>query len=256
MGRLERASALISDIYGATLDAREWPRVMQHALELIGGSAAVLFTRDRHTGANSFECRTGSEESVWSAALAGGAEHLSLRCWEDREPVGTVFVAQAAHRPLEYIGTLLERSAAIVVALYVCRQEGKPLDGTRSRTMLGLLAPHFSQALRIGRLLAERQVPDLTLRMHQAARRYGLTPAEARVVQALISGCTIERGAQLLGIRPATVKTHLQHVFDKTAARRQVDLIKLIAESAPEPSGAVMLGGAVAPRQTEQWQQP
>ena len=87
-------------------------------------------------------------------------------------------------------------------------------------------------------LLIAQQAPDLAVRMREAADRYGLTPAEARVVKALIGGCTIERGAQLLGVRPATVKTHLQHVFDKTAARRQVDLVKLIAEPAPPVGGA------------------
>ena len=71
------------------------------------------------------------------------------------------------------------------------------------------------------------------LDFEQAARRYGLTPAEARVVQALMNGCTIGRAAGLLGIGEATVKTHLQHIFDKTHARRQAQLIKLIAEFPP-----------------------
>jgi DNA-binding CsgD family transcriptional regulator len=71
---------------------------------------------------------------------------------------------------------------------------------------------------------------DLIQRIESAARLYEFTPAEARVVQALLSGCTIGRVAALLGIAEATVKTHLQHVFDKTGTRRQVDLARLIVD--------------------------
>jgi DNA-binding CsgD family transcriptional regulator len=35
--------------------------------------------------------------------------------------------------------------------------------------------------------------------------------------------------APVLGISETTVKTHLQHVFDKTGTRRQADLVKLVA---------------------------
>jgi DNA-binding CsgD family transcriptional regulator len=37
----------------------------------------------------------------------------------------------------------------------------------------------------------------------------------------------------MLGITPATVKTHLQHIFDKTGCRRQADLVKLAASMSP-----------------------
>jgi hypothetical protein len=35
--------------------------------------------------------------------------------------------------------------------------------------------------------------------------------------------------APLLGVSETTVKTHLQHVFEKTGAKRQADLVKLVA---------------------------
>ena len=35
--------------------------------------------------------------------------------------------------------------------------------------------------------------------------------------------------APALGISETTVKTHLQHVFDKTGINRQADLVKLVA---------------------------
>jgi DNA-binding CsgD family transcriptional regulator len=35
--------------------------------------------------------------------------------------------------------------------------------------------------------------------------------------------------AKMLGISQATVKTHLQRIFDKTGIARQADLVKLVA---------------------------
>jgi FixJ family two-component response regulator len=35
--------------------------------------------------------------------------------------------------------------------------------------------------------------------------------------------------APVLGISETTVKTHLQHVFEKTGTQRQADLVKLVA---------------------------
>ncbi|MGH8179751.1 MAG: helix-turn-helix transcriptional regulator, partial [Steroidobacteraceae bacterium] len=57
-----------------------------------------------------------------------------------------------------------------------------------------------------------------------------LTPAESRVVAVLLTGCTVGGTARTLGIKEATVTTHLQHVFDKTGTRRQVDLAQRIAD--------------------------
>ena len=35
--------------------------------------------------------------------------------------------------------------------------------------------------------------------------------------------------ADALGLSGATVKTHLQHLFEKTGTRRQADLVKVVA---------------------------
>jgi DNA-binding CsgD family transcriptional regulator len=76
-----------------------------------------------------------------------------------------------------------------------------------------------------------RSEPAPAQRLKTAVRRYELTPAEARVVNTLLAGRTIGSAARALGISEATVKTHLQHIFDKTGTRRQVDLVKLLAGS-------------------------
>jgi DNA-binding CsgD family transcriptional regulator len=61
------------------------------------------------------------------------------------------------------------------------------------------------------------------------AKRYKLTPAEMRVLLAIVEIGGVPEVARMLGVSDATVKTHLQRIFDKTGAARQADLVKLAA---------------------------
>ncbi|HLL28185.1 MAG TPA: helix-turn-helix transcriptional regulator [Xanthobacteraceae bacterium] len=61
------------------------------------------------------------------------------------------------------------------------------------------------------------------------AQTYQLTPAEFRVLHAIVEEGGISEVAHALGIAATTVKTHLRHIFEKTGAGRQVDLVKLVA---------------------------
>ena len=61
------------------------------------------------------------------------------------------------------------------------------------------------------------------------ARAFELTPAELRVLLSIVEVGGVPETAIALGLAPTTVKTHLHHVFAKTGARRQADLVKLAA---------------------------
>jgi DNA-binding CsgD family transcriptional regulator len=61
------------------------------------------------------------------------------------------------------------------------------------------------------------------------ARAFGLTPAELRVLLAIVDVGGVPETSQTLGIAETTVKTHLSRVFSKTGASRQADLVKLAA---------------------------
>jgi DNA-binding CsgD family transcriptional regulator len=61
---------------------------------------------------------------------------------------------------------------------------------------------------------------------------FGLTPAEARVACEIADGRGPRDIADGLRVKPSTVRTHLHHVFAKTATHGQVDLIRLIAQLA------------------------
>jgi DNA-binding CsgD family transcriptional regulator len=60
-------------------------------------------------------------------------------------------------------------------------------------------------------------------------RAFGLTPAEARVASLVASGLNGPQAAKVLGVTPATVKTHLAHSFEKTGTHSQVGLARLIS---------------------------
>jgi DNA-binding CsgD family transcriptional regulator len=62
------------------------------------------------------------------------------------------------------------------------------------------------------------------------ARHFGLTPTELRVLLAIVEVGGGPEAAEVLGIAPSTVKTHLSRLYQKTGVGRQADLVKLMAE--------------------------
>jgi len=65
------------------------------------------------------------------------------------------------------------------------------------------------------------------------ARVYSLTPAEARLVEQLISGASLTEAANALGIAEATARTHRNHIFTKTGVSRRTDLLALTTRLIP-----------------------
>lgn len=63
------------------------------------------------------------------------------------------------------------------------------------------------------------------------ARLYGLTPTETRLLDSILSGVGLMQAAENTGIRVATARTHLMHIFSKTGTRRQGELINLVMVS-------------------------
>ncbi|HEY8332231.1 MAG TPA: LuxR C-terminal-related transcriptional regulator [Tardiphaga sp.] len=61
------------------------------------------------------------------------------------------------------------------------------------------------------------------------ARSFQMTPAESRVLLAIVQSGGVPDTAKMLGIAETTVKTHLNRIFAKTGVSRQTDLIRLTA---------------------------
>ena len=68
-------------------------------------------------------------------------------------------------------------------------------------------------------------------------KTYNLTPAELRVMLAIVDIGGVPEVAAALGVAETTVKTHLSRLFEKTGAGRQADLVKLVAGFATPLAG-------------------
>jgi DNA-binding CsgD family transcriptional regulator len=70
---------------------------------------------------------------------------------------------------------------------------------------------------------------DLPTVPEAVAQEFHLTPAEIRVLFSIVDVGGVPEVAGILGISDNTVRTHLQHVFEKTETNRQAELVKLVA---------------------------
>ena len=72
------------------------------------------------------------------------------------------------------------------------------------------------------------------------AARFGLTPAEMRVLAEIIGGNGLLAAAARLKIIEATARTHASHILGKTGANRQTELIRQFFETSlpGSPGGA------------------
>ena len=71
-----------------------------------------------------------------------------------------------------------------------------------------------------------------------AAAMHGLTPAETRLLEALLNGQRITEYAEAASIRVTTARTQLAALFAKTGQRRQADLVRVMLTpgNAPIPN--------------------
>jgi DNA-binding CsgD family transcriptional regulator/PAS domain-containing protein len=72
--------------------------------------------------------------------------------------------------------------------------------------------------------------PDANVSLPEQTLRdlFGLTKAEARLALALFEGKSPSEAAESFGVSPNTVRVQLGHVFEKTGARRQSELVRLM----------------------------
>src|SRR5262249_50272033 len=85
-------------------------------------------------------------------------------------------------------------------------------------------APEAATAVFVRRATMESPSPPDII-----ADTYKLTPTELRVLTALVDIGGVPDVAAALGVAETTVKTHLARLFAKTGARRQAELVKLVA---------------------------
>jgi DNA-binding CsgD family transcriptional regulator len=86
-------------------------------------------------------------------------------------------------------------------------------------------------------LFVTRASLDTTAASDIIKKIFKLTPAEARVLLAVVEFGGVSETSRTLDIAESTVKTHLRRIFTKTDTKRQTDLVKLVAAFAPPVRG-------------------
>ncbi len=66
---------------------------------------------------------------------------------------------------------------------------------------------------------------------HALGAAYGLTPREASIAALLTRGADVAQAAGTLGIGVSSAREYLKRVLDKTGARRQANLVRLVLRS-------------------------
>ena len=259
MTETEQLSDYLGALYELPLEPSGWPCLLQRLLEWVGACAVVLLHRQRRTASDAprliHQYRAGTKLEWAQIENARGEpwvrwtrqgrvlEAGSLLALSDvsggapAEGAGTTFMLAGVLPLSDVLMAVIDRDrCGRSLELLIARDRVQGRWDEHARATLVLLMPHLQRVLRLSAALPGpgREKTGLIERALSAARPYAFTPAETRVLEALLEGRTIGGAARTLGIGEATVKTHLQHIFDKTDTRRQIDLIRLLSD--PEPS--------------------
>jgi DNA-binding CsgD family transcriptional regulator/PAS domain-containing protein len=109
-------------------------------------------------------------------------------------------------------------------------------DGTSWTVQVLPLAPgrvHYRHAQAASLVLLTENRPTLPPSIAALRELFGLTQAEGRLAHALASGNTLRVAAGRLGIGYETARGCLKILFQKTATRRQSELVCRLRETAP-----------------------
>ena len=205
------AKALRHDMLSATLD------LMVVGIVLVDSEARIVHAN-----------RAGARHLDEAQAVRRSDDRLSAR-----DPVAAAALRDAVTRATQAGATL--ELAKTGIAVPITGADGRnvaawvlPLDsGLRNE-----LAASFSARAAVFLREIGNTAP---LPGELFVRRYGITPAERRVLILLTQGMSPRDTADALGCSEPTVRTHMQRLFTKTGTSGQPDLMRL-AMSALAPA--------------------
>ena len=110
-------------------------------------------------------------------------------------------------------------------ALSLPRSDGRhPLSAMVAPIAVTGLFPSSRSASVV--VLIEQPAQRSSAPLSEFTRTHGLSPAETGIASRLVRGMSLRQAAAELGISDNTARSHLKHVFAKTGARRQSDLVR------------------------------
>jgi DNA-binding CsgD family transcriptional regulator len=258
MLEIERFSALVADIYAASLDPSLWTGVLEEICAFVPAAISNIFVQDgvvkrANVGFDFGLQAPWNELYLMKYVKLNPAFPALLFC-----DVGEIFcssnlvpatrIAQTLFYR-EYLqpqglgetaGAVLEKSATrcAVFAVILTGSLG-PVDEQTLRRMR-LLIPHVQRAVLVGkttdlpRMAAENQKAALSpwTFPELIARQFRLTPTELAVMSYMIELGGVPEAANVLGLPLPTVKTHLLSILAKTGIKDQNDLSRFVAHLA------------------------
>jgi hypothetical protein len=257
MDQRENLSALIADIYDATLDPACWPDALGKARNFVGGVSASLFSKDaariyggvfysdggldQHYVDLYFDkyikmdpTTTGHyfaelEEPVGTADLVPYDEFVETRFYKEwAKPQGLVDFASA----------LLDKTSTTAAFFGVFRHERDGVVDDAARGRMRLIAPHIRRAVLIANVIELRTAHAETL---------------ADTLDGLSAGIfLIDDGGRIVHATRQVAPCLLQVMFSRlgaaASAPRTVRQMKPCARSSPPPAKAMPRSGPEASR--------
>jgi DNA-binding CsgD family transcriptional regulator len=119
------------------------------------------------------------------------------------------------------------REGDIVAVLTMLRDESGGPFSVQELALLRKLQPFLEYTLNTVYL------PKRTLQRRSAAERFSLTGREVDVLELIVAGTNNKLIARELGLGLATVKTHIQHIFQKVGVSSRTELSAKILGDLP-----------------------
>ena len=248
MSDTEQVAALIGDIYDAALDPSRWTAVLQRTRDVIGGSAAVVFSKDARTKRLQIYHHCGGMDPHYRQLYFDHYEKLDPTTGVQvmsgiGEPIGTVDIMpiedfqktsfyQEWRRPqgvVDFVAAALDKTATRAVLFGVFRQHRHGFVDDDTRWRMRQIVPHIRRAILIGKVIEDKTAEAATFADALDGLSAGMfvVDAEGRIVHSNASGqALLDDGAALDGahgrIRPT----------DAAAARALKDVVAASGDNA------------------------
>lgn len=236
---LQALAEALPTLYGET-SLRNLPRVFTEVLaRLVPGESHGVVVHDRIAGRRFWHLRpadAGHEALVpvffahfheFAPAdhrrLTGSGRALALSDFITRGGMNRLGMYHEYYRRIgieDDLNINVDHGGVVTCAAVLRRRRGFRGE---ERELLNALRPHFRQAWANAQVFARlagaatgpSRIPIAEWNPAPLERKFGLTPREAEVLLWVAQGKTNPETATILGIRPLTVRTHLERVFSK-----------------------------------------
>jgi DNA-binding CsgD family transcriptional regulator len=203
---------------GEAHDLRRTLDVLPIPLALVDGSLKVL-------------CANARAEALLGPQQELSVRHSRLYARRPQESAALEAAARMALHMAEPPTAHAPPTAALPPFVQIAREEKRPLGVTLMpiRPRHRLRAQGHPQA----RVLVVFHDPEAVARLDDGlvATVHGLTPTEALLAVAIAEGKSLAEFAAARGCSEQTARTHLKRILDKTQARRQADLVRILLSS-------------------------